>query len=420
MASNSSPGRGLLLCTNDASVLGSAGALGAVGYAPIRCSSFKEFQREFGGGVVAVVLDAELPKRETFAIYRALRQEGKAPFLVLLPPPSSDQPAWTIDLEQGEQEEFARKPITTPELVLRLNAQLIRCGAVVPDGTGFEVAPSSRAAAALAGYGTVICVFGAHGGVGKTTIAVHLALGLVQFTQARVALIDGDLWSGDSLVALDLTSTRTILDATANGLPHDPEVWTHVLVEHRSGLKVLAPPSRLEDVERVPEGAVAAAAQGLRRYFDFVVVDLDDALTEQTLQVLEQADLVLVVTTPEFGSLRNTVRFLTVDSQIRLNNHVRVVLNRSNAGLDLKQVKSVIPHPIMAMVPSDGHLFLAAWNHGSTVFEVDAAGHTQARRTLETLARDVAELCRPEAANARGGGFSPLSALRRKVLASAK
>ncbi|MBI4492024.1 MAG: AAA family ATPase [Chloroflexi bacterium] len=415
-SSNASPRQLVLFCTTDDAVLGSAEALAAVGYAPMRCASLKEFEREYGDGVVAVVLDADLPKRETFGIYRALRKEGKTPVLVLLPPPTADQPSWVMDLEHGEQEEFARKPITAPELVLRLNAQLIRSGAAAPNGVGFEIAPRSQAAAALAGYGKVICVFGAHGGVGKTTVAVHLARGLVQFLQAQVVLIDGDLWSGDSLVALDLTSTRTILDATTNGLPHDPEVWTHVLLEHHSGLKVLAPPSHLEDVERVPEGAVAAAAQGLRRYFDFVVVDLDDALTEQPLQVLEQADLVLVVMTPEFGSLRNTVRLLTIDSAIGLSGRVRVVLNRSNAGLEVKQVKSVIPRPMIAEVPSDGRLFQAAWSRGATVFEVDPAGHTQARQALEALVRDVAELCRPRVLEARGGGLSSvLSALRRKL-----
>jgi pilus assembly protein CpaE len=207
---------------------------------------------------------------------------------------------------------------------------------------------------------------------------------------------------GDSLVTLNVTATRSILDAVVNGIPNDPEVWTRVLMEHPSGVRVLAPPAHLEDVERVPDGALAAAAQGLRRYFDFVVVDLDDTPTEATLNVLELADQVLVVLTPELGAVRNTLRLLTASSQLGLNERVRIVLNRADAGLEVRQVQSVIPRPIAATVPSDGRLFVAAANLGVTVYDVDTTARTAARRALEALARDVAEFGRPKLGQGRG------------------
>ena len=52
----------LLLCTADEAVLGGAGALAAVGYAPLQCGTVKEVQRELSDAVAAVVLDADLPK----------------------------------------------------------------------------------------------------------------------------------------------------------------------------------------------------------------------------------------------------------------------------------------------------------------------------------------------------------------------
>ena len=381
----------VLLCTGDEAVLGSAEALAGLGYAPLQCATVKEVQRELSDAVAAVVLDAELPKGQTFAIYRLLRAEGRVPFLVLLPPPNAEQPGWVLELEHGEQEDYARKPLSAAELALRLNALLLRSGALAPAGAGVGLMPvSSQTTATLSGYGRVICVFGAHGGVGKTTFAVHLAVGLARFTDAKVAFVDGDLWMGDSSVTLNVTATRTILDATINGIPSDPEVWTRVLMDHPSGVKVLAPPAHLEDVERVPDGAVAAAAQALRRYFDYVVVDLDDTPSENTLSVLELADQIVVVLTPELGAVRNTLRLLTAGQQIGLNDRIRVVLNREDSGLELRQVQSVIPRPIVATVPSDGRLFVAAANLGVTIYDVDTGGRTAARRALEALARDVA------------------------------
>jgi pilus assembly protein CpaE len=397
----------VLLCTGDEAVLGSAEALAGLGYAPLQCATVKEVQRELSDAVAAVVLDAELPKGQTFAIYRLLRAEGRVPFLVLLPPPNAEQPGWVLELEHGEQEDYARKPLSAAELALRLNALLLRSGALVPSVGSVGLVPAfGQGSAVPSAYGKVIAVFGAHGGVGKTTFAVHLAVGLARFTDAKVAFVDGDLWMGDSSVTLNVTATRTILDATINGIPSDPEVWTRVLMDHPSGVKVLAPPAHLEDVERVPDGAVAAAAQALRRYFDYVVVDLDDAPSENTLSVLELADQIVVMLTPELGAVRNTLRLLTAGQQIGLNDRIRVVLNRSDAGLDLRQVQSVIPRPIVASIPSDGRLFVAAANLGVTVYDVDPGGRTAARRALEALARDVADFGRARLGRARIGALT--------------
>ena len=405
----------MLLCSTDEAVLAAAEALAGGGYSPVRCATLKEVQRELGDSVVSVVLDAELPATQTFAIYRLLRKEGRAPFLVLLPPAGSDGAGWVLEVEHGEQEEYARKPLSVTELVLRIQAQQVRSGALGAGAVELAVLPGGgAAAAAAAGYGKVVCVFGAHGGVGKTTLAVHLAVGLARFSEARVAFVDGDLWMGDSLVTLNVTATRSILDATLNGIPNDPEVWTRVLVEHPSGVKVLAPPAHLEDVERVPEGALAAAAQALRRYFDFVVVDLDDTPTESTLNVLELADQVLVVLTPELGAVRNTLRLLTAAGQLGLNERVRMVLNRADAGLEVRQVQSVIPRPLAAAIPSDGRLFVAAANLGVTVYDVDTTSRTAARRALEALAREVADFGKPKLSSSRprGGVLGGLASLR--------
>jgi pilus assembly protein CpaE len=275
---------------------------------------------------------------------------------------------------------------------------------VAPGALSLSVTGSPQVAASLAGYGKVICIFGAHGGVGKTMVAVHLAVGLTQFKQARVALVDGDLWMGDTIVNLNVTANRTILDATVNGVPNDPEVWTRVLVDHPSGLKVLAAPVHLEDVERVPEGALSAAAQGLRRYFDFVIVDLDDTPTESTLSVLELADQVLVVMTPELAVVRNTMRLLTTSSDIGLKERVRIVLNRADSGLEPKQVESIIPGPVAGHIPSDGNLFVSAANQGLTVFDLEKAGRAPARRALEALVTDVAEYGRPKTVRPQRSG----------------
>ena len=53
--------------------------------------------------------------------------------------------------------------------------------------------------------GTVITVAGAKGGIGKSVLAVNLALALHQRSTRRVALVDADTSFGDLATMLDLT-----------------------------------------------------------------------------------------------------------------------------------------------------------------------------------------------------------------------
>ena len=256
----------------------------------------------------------------------------------------------------------------------------------------------------------------AHGGIGKTTLAVYLAVGLAKFTEATVAFIDGDLWMGDSLVTLNVTATRTILDATVNGIPNDPEVWTRVLMDHSSGVKVLAPPQHLEDVERVPEWRGGRGRPGPAPLLQLRGGGPGRHAYGEHAGGLELADQVLVVLTPELGAVRNTLRLLTASAQIGLTDRIRIVLNRSDAGLEMRQVQAVIPRPVGATIPSDGRLFVSAANLGVTVYDVDPSGRTAARRSLEALAREVYEFGRPKMERPKGGmlsGTSPPAEPRR-------
>ena len=60
--------------------------------------------------------------------------------------------------------------------------------------------------AAWGPQGSVITVFGAKGGVGKTTVAVNLAAALVQETAQSVVLVDGDNGFGDVCGMLDIAA----------------------------------------------------------------------------------------------------------------------------------------------------------------------------------------------------------------------
>ena len=123
-------------------------------------------------------------------------------------------------------------------------------------------------------HGAVLTVFSVVGGIGRSTVAVNLAIALKELTQSKVALVDSNLRFGDVGILLNLRSTRSMVDICT---PHggvDLEVLDTVLLSHYSGVRVLLGPPSPEFGEMVTPAALGIIIRALRERFDYVVVAL--------------------------------------------------------------------------------------------------------------------------------------------------
>lgn len=100
--------------------------------------------------------------------------------------------------------------------------------------------------------GRMIAIAGAKGGVGATTLSVHLALEAAGAGRGRsVCLVDLDLQAGDIGLLLDLTHRRSIGDLLDVAHELSPRVFEDALYVHQSGLRVLLAPEAGEQEEDV-------------------------------------------------------------------------------------------------------------------------------------------------------------------------
>ncbi len=137
-----------------------------------------------------------------------------------------------------------------------------------------------RAGALLdaAGRGTVITVAGAKGGIGKSVIAVNLAIALRQGTGRAVVILDADTEFGDVATLLDLRPSATIAEALSNYDRLDRESIRAFLTAHSSGVDVLAAPVDGEAWERCTPDMLKQIVDLLAQTYDFVVVDTRGSL----------------------------------------------------------------------------------------------------------------------------------------------
>lgn len=157
--------------------------------------------------------------------------------------------------------------------------------------------------------GEVIAVCSAKGGIGRTILTINLAVALHK-KNIPVAIMDGDFQFGDVGLALDLQNSFTIKDVIDGLAMLDQHSLQGYLSEHESGVKVLPAPERPEFADLVTKEAVKKIIELLRTNHEYIVVDTEAGLNEHTLNVIEQADQILVITNLEMTALKNTKLFL--------------------------------------------------------------------------------------------------------------
>jgi pilus assembly protein CpaE len=266
--------------------------------------------------------------------------------------------------------EFLVKPFSSDELT----ASIRQVSARERDKQrriGVPVAAGGEAAPVAQGPGRVAAVFSPKGGVGRTTIAVNLAVAAVSLGK-RVALVDASFQFGDVGVLLNLNPrNKSIADLASEIQTGEAESLETFLIAHSSGVQVLLAPPSPEQAELIGPAAVRRVLERLRTDHDLVVVDCPSSFNEPTLAVLDHADVILTLLSLEITSVKNMRLFLKVAEQLGYGpEKVRLVLNRADStlGIRVADVEHSIGRKVDHTIVSDGRSVVYALNRGVPFF----------------------------------------------------
>ena len=191
----------------------------------------------------------------------------------------------------------------------------------------------------LSSRGRLLAVAGAKGGVGATTIAVHLAHDAVTRVPGRsVCLVDLDLDNGDLADFLGIEHRLDISDLAKVVDDLSPQTVGSAIHRSTTGLASVLGPSRIEDVGVVGERETILILAALRRQFDLVIADCGSAVSPASAAAVETADEVLLVTTPDLLALRGVHRTAEKWSRVGARNieKVKTVINRVSRDSDIQ------------------------------------------------------------------------------------
>jgi pilus assembly protein CpaE len=287
--------------------------------------------------------------------------------------------------------EFLVKPFSSDELTASIR-QVSSREREKASRIGVAVPISANGTGKVDEGGQVIAVFSPKGGVGRTTVAVNLAVAAAMELDKRVVVMDGSFQFGDVGVLLNLNpKSNSIADLIPVLEQGEIDAIDPFVQVHSSGVRVLLAPPTPEMAETITTAGVKQALDVLRRHFDLVVVDCTAFFNDSTLAILDAADVILTMLTLEITSIKNMRLFLEVAEQLGYEKgKVRLVLNRADStlGIRVADVENSIGRKVDETIVSDGRSVVYALNRGIPFFVSNR--ESQVSQDILRLARTVA------------------------------
>ncbi len=246
------------------------------------------------------------------------------------------------------------QPLKSGELLAAIEQVMkgTELNAAVPDAR-----PAQRSAA-----GSVLTVFGAKGGIGKTTIATNVAAAIARNTDNSVLVIDLDTRFGDVAIMMDIEPRFTVAQLAATAHTLEREMFKNSLVRHESGVYVLPSPKHPNEWRSVQAEDIKELVRFAARMFDYVILDTPGAFNDIVGTALEAATQVLVVTSVDMASIKDTSFILDLlESESFPPERLMLTVNHANGANTIRanDIERVLRHKVFWEIPHDSEVTLA-------------------------------------------------------------
>jgi Flp pilus assembly CpaE family ATPase len=196
---------------------------------------------------------------------------------------------------------------------------------------------------------------GSKGGSGVTTVACNIAVALAEKSDQSILLIDLALPIGDAALCLGISAGYSTEDALREIDRLDASLLKNLLVQHRSGVMVLAAPTKVPEVE-VSKGAIDKLIAIARREFDHVIVDVGSRIDVAAKVLIEEASTIYLVTQTGISELRNSNRLIS-QFFAEGNPNLEIVINRFESRfletVNEDVVAKALGKPVRWKIPDD-------------------------------------------------------------------
>jgi len=235
-----------------------------------------------------------------------------------------------------------------------------------------------------------VTVYSPRGGTGVTSIALNTAVALAEETGKKVLLFEGKVFFGHLEVMLNLRVQNTLSDLIPHATNLDEGLVRDVVTPHPSGIHVLLAPSSVQVAQGIRAEDIYNVYIGVSRLYDYIVVDAGGPLNDISVTLMDAADRILLITTPDLAALHDTSRFLQLSRSLSYSaDKILMILNRAGAegGVKLRDIETVLHHHVYHQIPNDPANVLRSINRGIPLLVYYP--RSSAGKSIQHLARNL-------------------------------
>jgi flagellar biosynthesis protein FlhG len=174
----------------------------------------------------------------------------------------------------------------------------------------------------------VIAVTSGKGGVGKTNIVTNLALALSR-QGVRVLVLDGDLGLANVDLLLGIAPQYDLQDVVLGG-----RAIEEIVLDGPDGVRIVPASSGVEELANLDEyrtEVLLRSLSELEREVDLILIDSPSGIGSHATSLVQAADEILVVTTPEPTSFSDAYAMIKVLSKRPLKCTPSLLVNQANS-----------------------------------------------------------------------------------------
>ena len=180
-----------------------------------------------------------------------------------------------------------------------------------------------------------IAITGGKGGVGKTTVALNLAIALSEQGQ-KVLLLDGDTDLANVSIMVGAYPQRTLADVVAGRC-----AMQDIIMTTYGGLDLIPGASGVQDCMELSEQGGLAVLQALHKLesrYDTVIIDTASGLQAVGLHMIAAAELACLVVTPDPASLTDAFSLMKVLKRRGYRRTPAVIVNMAQGSSQARSV----------------------------------------------------------------------------------
>jgi flagellar biosynthesis protein FlhG len=256
------------------------------------------------------------------------------------------------------------------------------------------------------GHTRSIAITSGKGGVGKSNVAVNLALELAG-SGWRVSLLDADLALANADVLLGLTP-KYHLGHVLSG----ERSLAEVIIETPSGMRLIPGGSGIEELanlSQMQQRRFIAELSAMESESDFLIIDTPAGIGHNVTSVMHASTAVMIVTTPDPTAVVDAYATLKVLHRDSPAKPVWLVVNDVVGVGDAEQTftqieaaaKRFLQHPIehLGTIPRDAELAEAVRRQIPVLYH---APESPASRSLRLIAKRLEQACRSSEKSSEG------------------